>query len=312
MGGIGFGIGISSQGWKSKSGGGGSAEFIISVKTDNAGTSATNQFTIPTKSGLTYNYSYVTSDGNSASGLTGNTTITFPSGAGTYDIEITGDFPSYFQGSVGDKQKVTDIKAWGDIVWQSMESALNGCTNLIGTFSDTPDLSSVTSMYKMFRDCSLFNQPLNSWDVSNVNDMDEVFLNCTSFNQPLNSWNVSSVTGMNKMFQGCGIFNQPLNSWDVSNVTDMMNIFVNCASFDQDISSWQVTQVTNFTNFMFGVTLSTANYDALLIGWDAQGAMSYSGTVDFGSSQYTSGGVAEAARTSLISKWGAIIDGGAA
>ena len=49
----------------------------------------------------------------------------------------------------------------------------------------------------------------------------------------------------------------------------------------------------------------------LLIAWDAQGAMSYSGTVNFGNSQYTLGGAAEAARTSLIAKWGGIIDGGA-
>jgi hypothetical protein len=49
-----------------------------------------------------------------------------------------------------------------------------------------------------------------------------------------------------------------------------------------------------------------------LIAWDAQGAMSYSGTVNFGGSQYTAGGAAEAARTSLISKWGGITDGGAA
>jgi hypothetical protein len=58
------------------------------------------------------------------------------------------------------------------------------------------------------------------------------------------------------------------------------------------------------------LTKSTANYDALLIAWDAQGAMSYSGTVNFGGSTYTLGGAAEAARTSLISKWGGIIDGG--
>jgi len=63
---------------------------------------------------------------------------------------------------------------------------------------------------------------------------------------------------------------------------------------------------------MSGGTLSTANYDALLIAWDAQGAMSFSGTANFGGSRYTSGGAAEAARTSLISKWGGIIDGGAA
>jgi hypothetical protein len=83
--------------------------------------------------------------------------------------------------------------------------------------------------------------------------------------------------------------------------------------FDQNISSWDINQVSNFGNFMQSATgLSTVNYDALLIAWDAQGAMSYSGIVDFGTSQYTSGGAAEAARTSLISKWGGITDGGAA
>jgi hypothetical protein len=82
------------------------------------------------------------------------------------------------------------------------------------------------------------------------------------------------------------------------------------SAFDQDISSWDINQVSSFSLFMFGTTLSTTNYDALLIAWDAQGAMSYSGTVNFGGSTYTLGGAAEAARTSLISKWGGIIDGG--
>jgi hypothetical protein len=64
--------------------------FIISVKTDNAGTSGTNQFTIPT-TGTGYLYDIETSDGQSILGNTGNTTITFPS-AGTYTIYISGIF----------------------------------------------------------------------------------------------------------------------------------------------------------------------------------------------------------------------------
>jgi len=78
------------------------------------------------------------------------------------------------------------------------------------------------------------------------------------------------------------------------------------------MSEWDINQVTNFTSFCFNVTLSTVNYDALLIAWDAQGAMAFSGIAHFGLSKYTSGGAAEAARTSLISKWGGITDGGAA
>ena len=98
----------------------------------------------------------------------------------------------------------------------------------------------------------------------------------------------------------------------MSSVTEAREMFKNASAFDQNISSFDINQVNSFISFMSGATLSTANYDALLIGWDAQGAMSYSGTVDFGTSQYTSGGAAEAARTSLISKWGGITDGGAA
>ena len=56
-----------------------------------------------------------------------------------------------------------------------------------------------------------------------------------------------------------------------------------------------------------GVTLSTHNYDALLIGWDAQ-ALQPNVTFDGGNSQYCFG---EAARTHMIQTdlW-AITDGG--
>ena len=89
--------------------------------------------------------------------------------------------------------------------------------------------------------------------------------------------------------------------------------FYKANSFDQDISSWDINQVSNFNDFLRDSTgLSTANYDALLIAWDAQGAMSFSGTVNFGGSKYTAGGAAATARASLVTKWGAILDGGTA
>jgi surface protein len=115
------------------------------------------------------------------------------------------------------------------------------------------------------------------------------------------------------LFVNCVLFNGDVSGWDTSALLTATNMFFNCDAFNQDLSSWDINQVSALSGFMQNASgLSTANYDALLIAWDAQGAMSYSGTVNFGGSQYTSGGAAEAARTSLISKWGGITDGGPA
>jgi surface protein len=229
-----------------------------------------------------------------------------------------------------------DIGSWDVSSVTNMNSLFQSATSFNQDISSW-DVSNVNNMSLMFAYASSFNQDLGGWDVSNVNNMGYMFIGATSFNQNIGTWDVSSVTDMRNMFQNANTFNQNIGSWDVSNVNDMQRMFQSATSFNQnigswnvssvtnmslmfylavsfnqDLSSWDINQVTNFTNFMVGVTLSTVNYDALLIGWDAQGAMSYSGTVNFGGSQYTSGGAAETARTSLISKWGAIVDGGAA
>ena len=197
--------------------------------------------------------------------------------------------------------------------------------------------TSTTNIKKMFASCTAFNTSLSTWVTSGLTNVEQAFQNCDSFNSSVanwtlngtwfrpfdncdaftgigvDTWDVSSLTSGQNLFVNCVAFNGDVSGWNTSALLTATNMFYNNDAFDQDLSSWDINQVTALSGFMQNATgLSTANYDALLIAWDAQGAMSYSGTVNFGGSRYTSGGAAEAARTSLISKWGGITDGGAA
>lgn len=178
---------------------------------------------------------------------------------------------------------------------------------------DSWDTSTITSMGSMFFLTTSFNQDIDAWDVGAVTDMASMFRQATSFNQSIDSWDVSNVTLFNDMFRSNPAFNQSLNSWDVSSGTNftwmffdagafngnvtgwtfkatgsilMFNMFRSAPSFDQDLSGWNVSQVSNLASFMLSAGVSTANYDALLPGWDAQ-SLTASVSADFGSSTYT-------------------------
>ena len=230
-----------------------------------------------------------------------------------------------------------DFSNWDTSTVTNMHSAFWKCDLFNGNIEGWVH-SNVTTVSRMFLDNTSFNQDLSSWDVSGVTNWNEFMRNADAFDSSmdgwtvqssfnelafglmanftgtgLDSWDTSGMTNFKKAFESSLLFNPDISGWDVSGVTNMQKTFQNCPVFDQDLSSWDINQVSDFSNFMGGTTqLSTANYDALLIAWDAQGAMGYSGTVNFGGSKYTSGGAAETARTSLITKWGGITDGGVA
>ncbi len=257
--------------------------FKLLVKTDNSGTSNNDQFTIPVGTG-TYNYDVSTQDGQLLTGNTGGLTITFPS-VGTYWIEISGTFPQILFGNGGDRLKLLEIQNWGNIVWDSMLNAFWGCENMDVTAVDTPNLSNVTTLERMFSNCtsltnlnnsisnwtvsnvtdmrrtfenSSFNVNINNWNVSNVTRMDNMFASATAFNQNIGNWNVSNVTNMSQMFNEATNFNNggsgDINNWDVSEVTSMLFMFVDASAFNQNIGSWNVSKVTNMSNMFNGAT----------------------------------------------------------
>tara|TARA_R100000306_G_C4381581_1_gene145067 strand:+ start:3922 stop:5742 length:1821 start_codon:yes stop_codon:yes gene_type:complete len=157
------------------------------------------------------------------------------------------------------------------------------------------NISNVTSLFYVFFNAESFNQPLDNWDTSNITDMEYTFLGANAFNQNLGNWDTSNVTDMTFMFNDATSFNGDISGWDTSHVTNMYGMFEDASSFNQDISSWDTSSVSimsvmfrgaisfdhNIGNwdissltsaaYMFQyVTLSTENYDSLLIGWQAQ------------------------------------------
>ena len=219
--------------------------FIITVKTDNAGTSAANQFTIPTSFG-TYLYDIETSDGQTLTGNTGNTTITFPS-AGTYDIFISGSFPYMRFNNGGDRLKLLDIKNFGIYALGStvQQQAFSGCSNMDISATDIGHFENVTNFIQTFRDCSsLTTLPLiDTRAAVTFSTFLENCVNLTSF--PLLDF--SSADDIQRAWWNCrSLTSFPLI--DTSSVTQMQGAWMQCVN----LTSFPPINTSNVTVFSTG------------------------------------------------------------
>ena len=215
-----------------------------------------------------------------------------------------------------------DLNDWNVSTVSSMLEMFADATSFNGNISHW-DISSVTNMQAMFRGAENFNGDISeksvpidgggsyiAWDTSAVTSMLQMFESATSFNQSIGSWDTSSVTSMLLMFKGASSFNQPIQNWDTSAVANMFQMFKGASSFDQDIGGWDIASVTNFTDMFADAELSTANYNALLVGWGGQ-TVSANEAFNAGNSRYSAGSAAETARSALINDDGwTITDGG--
>ena len=227
-----------------------------------------------------------------------------------------------------------NLSAWDVSYVYEFQNMFFGCTKgdfklwdtLGGNYTGNIDCKG------MFKNCANFvngnTGTIELWgsSFSQVNNCQQMFYGARLFNRDISGWDTSGVTNMYQMFSTNSAstvmaFNQPIGSWDVSNVNDMRGMFTGCDNFDQNLSSWNVNAWSNnslsttpLTNSIGNFTLSTSNYNALLVAWDNYAFPSMpSGTVNFGNSTYSlisPGNSVANARTSLISKWGAISDGG--
>ena len=247
--------------------------FMMTVKTDNIGTTLGNQFRLNTiGSGYDFDIDWGDSVIETYTGTPGNITHTYPS-AGTYQIKIGRIFPRMYFNNSGDPSKLVSIDQWGNIPWTNFESAFRGCNNMDMVATDTPILSGVTTLTLMFNGCTNMtgNTSFNSWDTSTVTIIDNIFQNCSAFNQPLSNWITSGLTELNSVFEGATIFNQDISSWDVSNVTKAQGTFRFASAFNQDISSWDVSNITNFFEMFFNAT----SFNQPLDSWDVSNGTTF-------------------------------------
>ncbi|MCJ8315181.1 MAG: BspA family leucine-rich repeat surface protein [Saccharospirillaceae bacterium] len=246
--------------------------FVTIWKTDNEGQSDDNQLTIELSELFSYDFNVDWGDGETNNNVTSEITHTY-SQAGEYQVIITGTYPQiYFNRNTSpnsDSRKLLSVEHWGSNVWQSMYQAFYYAENMEMNTDDVPDLSSVTSMYRMFFGASSLNQDLNSWDVSSVTNMGEMFYGASSFNHDLSSWDVSSVRSMSDMFNGVSSFDQDLISWNVSSVENMYRMFYNASSFNQDLSGWDVSSVITMSDMFSGAS----NFNQDLSNWDVSSVM---------------------------------------
>ena len=239
----------------------------------------------------------------------------------------------------------TKVVTVGDNTYTAWDTS--NVTNMLGVFAGTSlenigvfnqnignwNTSKVTNMGSMLQRQTEFNQDISTkvvtvgdntytaWDTSNVTNMSFLFYHPSpfigKFNQNIGNWNTSKVTNMAGIFERQVSFNQPLNSWDTSKVTNMSDMFYTATSFNQLIDNWDISLVTAFTDnspdgFMGGKTFedySSANYDALLIGWSSR-PVQPNLSINFGTIKRTSASdAAVAILTSAPNNW-TIIDGG--
>ena len=236
-----------------------SAYFVTTWKTAAAGQS----ITIPV-GGATGTYAIDWGDGTTSADVSGDQTHVYDA-AGIYTVRIFGDFVRiHLDDKQPDANRLQSIEQWGDIRWESMNSAFRGASNVVYRATDVPDLSRVTDMAGMFERAAAFNGDLSGWDVSGVTSMSHMFALASSFNGDLSSWDVSSVTDMSSMFINVDSFNADLSRWDVSSVTNMIGMFHATDSFNADLSGWDVSAVTDMSNMFH----QASSFNADLSGWD--------------------------------------------
>ena len=222
-----------------------SVNFLeFNVNTDIIATS--NTFNIVTGAG-TFLYDVTTDEGYNATGLTGNHTITFPSGSGIHKVSISGVFPAFDYEAEADSLKIIELSNFGIYGQGStiQELAFEGCTNLTITATDEGNFGNVTNFEQAFDGC----EALTSFP----------FINTSKGEEFINTW------------RDCSVLTEfPL--LDFSSATDLDSAWQSCVLLKSfPAHAFDNCTATNFTEAFRDTALNTQSIDGILESIDFAG-----------------------------------------
>jgi surface protein len=233
------------------------------------------------------------------------------------------DFPLMLTYDIPDNNYMIDLPLYGSPMNVTVDWGDGSSTENVTTPGGKTHIYSTAGVYTVkvtgslitFGNDSLENASTGIGTLTSVQSFGNIGITNlnAAFNSAANLISVPAklpitVSSLDACFVYASGFNQDISAWDVSNVTTMNNLFDGATSFDQNLGAWDVSNVTIMSNMFKDVTLSPANYNALLKGWSQ---LTLQSGVNFhaGNSKYT--GVAVAARTNIdVDQQWTITDGG--
>jgi len=264
--------------------------FIARFTTTNtsAGSSNSDQLTLPLISGTSSNYNFIVDWGDGGptdlitTGTSASRTHTYSS-PGTYTVTIqakTGNLRGWSYNNTGDRLKLIEVTKWGPLQLGTSSTGgfFYGCSNLTLTgVTGVLNVSGTTTFINAFRGCTGLTtiNNVNSWNTSGITNFQSTFEGCSNFDDNIGNWNTSSATTMEYMFSTADKFDNlgsnSISGWNTSNVTKMgymfyANVEAN-SKFNRNIGSWNISKCTDLQYMFHQQRLFNNDGSSSISGW---------------------------------------------
>lgn len=204
-------------------------EFVITIETAGADT-----FTLPLRSGYSYNFTVDWGDGSAESTITAfdDPDITHSyTGAGTYIVQMDGTLQAWYFHNTGDKLLLRTVENWGDtgFTGEGLLEAFYGCAEATH-FAKEGLKGSVTTLRRTWGICSAAVQHADVNHLTAVNSLYQTWFSNSLMVDAPDVSDLSGVTTAPAAWQNCVLL---VNPPDLSNMTLLQQLafaFKNCES----------------------------------------------------------------------------------